>query len=221
MIYLADTANIDELKELFYYFPLAGVTTNPTIIAAEKRPLSKVLPDIIEIVGDKMLHVQMISNTAEGMVREAKAYKTKYSLGDNYFVKIPVSKEGYRAMPMLKDAGFNVTATAIFTQQQALVAARAGADWVAPYVNRLDNISSHGIEVVKHIVENIEQFKLSTKVLAASFKTVDQVHRVSMVGSHAATINHEIIERLRSHPMTDMSLDWFEKDAEGLYDIEF
>ncbi len=221
MIYLADTANIAELKELLYYFPIAGVTTNPTIIAAEKEPLSKILPKIIEITGDKMLHVQMISRNAEDMVREAKAYKTKYGLGDNYFVKIPVSKEGYKAMPILKDAGFNVTATAIFTQQQALVAARAGADWVAPYVNRLDNISSHGIEVVKHIVDNIDNFKLNTKVLAASFKTVDQVHRVSMSGSHAATINFEILERLRSHPMTDMSLDWFEKDAEGLYDIEF
>jgi len=221
MIYLADTADIKELKELFDYFPLAGVTTNPTIIAATNRKLSEILPDIIEIVGDKMLHIQMISNNAKDMVREAKAYKVKFSLGDNYFVKIPVSKEGFKAMPMLKDAGFNVTATAIFTQQQALVAARAGADWVAPYVNRLDNISSHGIEVVKHIVENIEKFKLNTKVLAASFKTVDQVHRVSMVGSHAATINYEVIELLRSHPMTDMSLEKFEKDAEGLYDIKF
>ena len=221
MIYLADTANIDELKKLLYYFPIAGVTTNPTIIAAANRKLSEILPDIIEIIGDKMLHVQMISDMAVDMVGEAKAYKKKYSLGDNYFAKIPVSKEGFKAMPMLKDAGINVTATAIFTQQQALVAARAGADWVAPYVNRLDNISSHGIEVVKHIVENIEHFNLNTKVLAASFKTVDQVHRVSMVGSHAATINFEILELLRSHPMTDMSLDWFKRDAKGLYDIEF
>jgi fructose-6-phosphate aldolase 2 len=221
MIYLADTANIDELKELFYYFPIAGVTTNPTIIGLEKKPLSVILPQIIEIVGDKMLHVQMISNKAEDMLREAKAYKAKYDLGDNYFAKIPVSAEGFRAMPMLKDAGINVTATAIFTQQQALVAARSGADWVAPYVNRLDNISSHGIEVVKHIVDNINTFKLNTKVLAASFKTVDQVHRVSMVGSHAATISHEILERLRSHPMTDMSLEWFERDGKDLYDIEF
>jgi len=221
MIYLADTANIDELKKLFYYFPIAGVTTNPTIIAASNRKLSEILPDIIEIIEDKMLHVQMISDMAVDMVREAKAYKKKYSLGDNYFAKIPVSKEGFKAMPMLKDAGINVTATAIFTQQQALVAARAGADWVAPYVNRLDNISSHGIEVVKHIVENIEHFNLNTKVLAASFKTVDQVHRVSMVGSHAATISYEIIEMLRSHPMTDMSLEWFARDGKGLYDIEF
>ncbi|MBS2098124.1 transaldolase family protein [Carboxylicivirga linearis] len=221
MIYLADTADIDELKQLFYYFPIEGVTTNPTIIAQAKKPMSVVLPELIEIVGDKMLHVQMISNKAEDMLREAKAYKAKYGLGDNYFAKIPVTAEGYKAMPMIKDAGIKVTATAIFTQQQALVAARAGADWVAPYVNRLDNISSHGIEVVGNIVENIECFGLDTQVLAASFKTVDQVHRVSMMGSQAATVNFEILERLRSHPMTDMSVEWFEKDAEGLYDIEF
>ena len=221
MIYLADTANLKELKDLFYYFPLEGVTTNPTILAAEKRPFSEIMPQIIDIVGDKMIHIQMMSHEAEDMVREAKAYKEKYKLGDNYFAKIPVSQEGYRAMPMLKDEGIKVTATAIFTQQQALVAARAGADWVAPYVNRLDNISSHGIEVVKNIVENITRFNLDTKVLAASFKTVDQVHRVSMVGSHSATISFEILERLRSHPMTDMSVEWFDKDAKGIYDVEF
>lgn len=221
MIYLADTANTDELKQLFYYFPLEGVTTNPTIIAQAQKPMSVIMPELIEIVGDKMLHVQMISSKAEDMLREAKAYKAKYGLGDNYFAKIPVTTEGYKAMPMIKDAGIKVTATAIFTQQQALVAARAGADWVAPYVNRLDNISSHGIEVVGNIVENIKCFGLDTQVLAASFKTVDQVHRVSMMGSQAATVNFEILERLRSHPMTDMSVEWFEKDAQGLYDIDF
>lgn len=221
MIYLADTANIKELKELFYYFPIAGITTNPTIIGMENKPLSVILPQIIDVVGDKMLHIQMISDKADDMLREAKAYKAKFDLGDNYFAKIPVSQEGFKAMTMIKDAGINVTATAIFTQQQALVAARCGADWVAPYVNRLDNISSHGIEVVKHIVDNINTYGLHTKVLAASFKTVDQVHRVSMVGSHAATISHEILERLRSHPMTDMSLEWFLKDGAHLYDIEF
>lgn len=221
MIYIADTANIEELKKLFYYFPLEGVTTNPTIIAAENRPMSQILPELIEIVGDKMLHVQMISSKAEDMLREAKVYKAKYGLGDNYFAKIPVTAEGYKAMAMIKDAGIKVTATAIFTQQQALVAARSGADWVAPYVNRLDNISSHGIEVVGNIVENFDTYGLDTQVLAASFKTVDQVHRVSMMGSHAATISFEILERLRSHPMTDISVEQFEKDAKSLYDIEF
>jgi len=221
MLYLADTADVEELKKLFYYFPIEGVTTNPTIIGQAGKPMSKILPELIEIVGDKMLHVQMISNKAEDMLREAKAYKKKYALGDNYFAKIPVTEEGYKAMAMIKDAGIKVTATAIFTQQQALVASRAGADWVAPYVNRLDNISSHGIEVVGNIVENIDRYGLNNRVLAASFKTVDQVHRVSLMGSQAATINFEILERLRSHPMTDMSVEWFEKDAEGLYDIDF
>ena len=221
MLYLADTANIEELKKLFYYFPLEGVTTNPSIIAAENKTLSEILPELVDLVGDKMLHVQMISNKAEDMLREAKAYKNKYNLGDNYFAKIPVTEEGYKAMRMIKDSGINVTATAIFTQQQALVAARAGADWVAPYVNRLDNISSHGIEVVGYIVDSIAHYGLNTKVLAASFKTVDQIHRVSLVGSHAATVSYEILERLRSHPMTDTSVETFEKDAEGLYDIQF
>ncbi len=221
MIYLADTANIEELEKLFYYFPIEGVTTNPTIIAAEKKPMSQILPELVELVGDRMLHVQMISSKAEDMVREAITYKKKFGLGDNYFAKIPVTAEGYKAMTLIKAQGINVTATAIFTQQQALVAAKAGADWVAPYVNRLDNISSHGIEVVGNIVENIEHYGLKTGVLAASFKTVDQVHRVSMMGSQAATISFEVLERLRSHPMTDMSVEWFQKDAEGLYDIEF
>ena len=221
MIYLADTADVEELRKLFYYFPLEGITTNPTIFAQAGKPVSIILPELIELAGDKMLHVQMISNKAVDMLREAKTYKKKYALGDNYYAKIPVTEEGYKAMQMIKAAGINVTATAIFTQQQALVAARAGADWVAPYVNRLDNISSHGIEVVGNIVENIKHYGLNTKVLAASFKTVDQVHRVSMMGSQAATINFEILERLRSHPMTDMSVEWFEKDAKDLYDIDF
>lgn len=221
MLYLADTANIEEIKNLLYYFPLAGVTTNPSIIAAENKPLSYILPKIIDLVEDRMIHVQMISLKAEDIVREALAYKKRFSLGSNYFVKVPVSMEGYRAIPMLKDAGLNVTATAIFSQQQALVAARAGADWVAPYVNRLDNISSHGIEVVKYIVDTFRDYKLNTKVLAASFKTVDQVHRVSMVGGHAATVSYELLERLRSHPITDISIETFIKDGKDLYDIEF
>ena len=221
MIYVADTADVKELEDLFYYFPLEGVTTNPTIMAQAGKPLSQLIPELQKIVGDKMLHIQMISSKADDMVREAKAYIKKFNLGDNFYAKIPVSTEGYRAMSMLKAEGIKVTATAIFTQQQALVAARAGADWVAPYVNRLDNISSHGIEVVENIARNFRDYQMSCKVLAASFKTVDQVHRVSMTGAHAATVGYEILERLRSHPMTDLSLEWFERDGKHLYDVEF
>ncbi|MEI6892595.1 MAG: transaldolase family protein [Pontiella sp.] len=221
MIYMADTANIEELKKLYYYFPLAGVTTNPSILAVEKKPVSKIIPAIAEIVGDGMMHIQVSSTTADAMLREALKYKEYFGFGDNYYSKIPVTLEGLRAIRMVKDAGINVTATAIFTHQQALVAAQAGADFVAPYVSRLDNISSHGIEVVEHITKTLNHFKYDCKVLAASFKTVDQVHRIVKRGCHSATINYELLEALRSHPMTDMAVDTFTIDSQGIYDIEF
>ncbi|MDF7806617.1 transaldolase family protein [Pontiellaceae bacterium B12219] len=221
MIYMADTANIEELKKLYYYFPLAGVTTNPSILAVEKKPISEIIPSIVEIVGDGMIHIQVSSTTADEMLREALKYKEYFGLGENYYSKIPVTKEGLRAMRLIKDAGIHVTATAIFTHQQALVAAQAGADFVAPYVSRLDNISSHGIEVVEHITKTMDHFNYDCKVLAASFKTVDQVHRIVKRGCHSATINFELLEALRSHPMTDMAVDRFAIDSQGIYDIEF
>jgi fructose-6-phosphate aldolase 2 len=220
-MYMADTADLNELRELYAFFPLEGVTTNPTIINHTRQKLSVIIEGIQQLVGSGMIHVQMISNESDDMVREAKKYRSYFDFGDNFYAKIPVTANGYRAMKILKDAGVNVTATAIFTQQQALVAMKAGADFVAPYVSRLDNISSHGIEVVGDIVHNISQYGLSGKVLAASFKTVDQIYRVSMAGAHSATIGSELLHQLIKHPMTDIGVKQFEIDAEGLYDIEF
>lgn len=220
MIFLADTANAEELSKLFYYFPIEGITTNPTILKHEGKPLSLIIPELKEIVGNKMFHIQMYQTMHQDILAEAKFYRKHFNLGDNYYAKVPVTAEGYKAMPLIKKEGIKVTATAIFTQLQALVAARAGADFVAPYVNRLDNIVSHGIEVVGTIVENIETYNLPTRVLAASFKTVDQVHRVSNLGCHSATVSYEILERLRSHPMTDMSVDGFDVDGKGIYDLD-
>jgi len=219
MIYMADTANLEELRELFFYLPLEGVTTNPTILSHENLPLSRSIPAILEIVGEKMLHLQMISERAEDILKEAKRYRETFGLGQNYYVKIPVTKEGFRAIRMVKDAGMKVTATAIFTQQQALIAANAGADFVAPYVNRLDNIVSHGIEVVEDIVKSIEFFHLPTRVLAASFKNVDQIYRVSMVGCHSVTANYEVLTAMVNHPMTDKAVTDFQRDGADLYDV--
>jgi fructose-6-phosphate aldolase 2 len=218
---MADTANLDELRELYTFFPLEGVTTNPTILSHTGRKLSDAIAGIQELVGTGMVHVQMLSAESDDMVREAKKYRSYFDFGDNFYAKIPVTTNGYRAMRILKDAGINVTATVIFTQQQALVAMKAGADFVAPYVNRLDNISSHGIEVVGDIVQNIANYGLKGRVLAASFKTVDQIYRVSMAGTHAATISAELLHQLITHPMTDIGVKQFEIDAEGFYDIEF
>jgi fructose-6-phosphate aldolase 2 len=218
---MADTADLDELRKLYTFFPLEGVTTNPSILKNSGYKLTVAVEGIQELVGTGMVHVQMISSETEDMVREAKKYRSYFDFGDNFYAKIPVTPCGYKAIRILKDAGVNVTATAIFTQQQALVAMKAGADFVAPYVSRLDNISSHGIEVVGDIVQNIQEYGLDSKVLAASFKTVDQIYRTSMAGAHSATISPELLHQLIKHPMTDISVKQFDADAAGLYDIEF
>lgn len=219
MIYIADTADISVLKKLYSFFPLGGVTTNPTILKQSGVKLSVAIKEIAEIVEKGSIHVQLLSNQTNEMVKEAKKYKEYFGFENNYYAKIPVTIAGYKAMQILKDAGINVTATAIFTQQQALVASRSGADYVAPYVSRLDNISSHGIEVVSDIVQNTIDYNLPTKVLAASFKTVDQIYRVSMAKVHSATINPELLYQLIKHPMTDISVAQFEVDGKDLYDV--
>ncbi|MCE5346783.1 MAG: fructose-6-phosphate aldolase [Bacteroidales bacterium] len=220
MIYLADTANCDQIRDLIKYYPIEGVTTNPSLLAHEGIPLSKAIPAILDCIGDKMIHIQTISENAEDILREAKIYREVFGLKSNFYAKIPVTREGYRAISLVKDSGINVTATAIFTQQQAMMAANAGADFVAPYVNRLDNIVSHGIEVVSDIVKGIKMYGLKTRVLAASFKNVDQVYRVSLTGCHSVTLSHEVFLALMSHPMTDRGVQDFERDGSQIYDIK-
>jgi fructose-6-phosphate aldolase 2 len=220
MIYMADTADLDALKDLYRYLPLEGVTTNPSILAKGQRPLSKVIPAMLDIIGKGMLHLQMLSDGAEDILAEALAYKKRFALGANYYVKIPVTREGLRAIRLVKQSGMNVTATAIFTQQQALIAAKAGADYVAPYVNRLDNISGDGVGVVADIVKAYDRYQLPTRVLAASFKNVDQIYRASLAGCHSVTATPDILELLTDHPMTDLAVETFRADGAEWYDVE-
>ena len=221
MDYLADTADIKQLEFLFNYLPLSGVTTNPTILKRSGLKLTEAVNAIQKIIDGRTFHIQVISEDCEEMVKEAKTYKSYFDFGDNYYTKIPVTLEGIKAMRILKEEGINVTATAIFTQQQALLAAKAGADYVAPYVSRLDNIASRGIDVVRDITQNMSHYNLSTQVLAASFKTVDQIYRISMYGCHSATVSPELLQQLIKHPMTDLSVQTFIEDSAGVYDLPF
>jgi fructose-6-phosphate aldolase 2 len=137
-------------------------------------------------------------------------------MGKNFYAKIPMTQEGLRAVPLCKAAGISCTVTAIFTPMQALMAGMTGADYVAPYVDRLDNITSHGVTVVQEIVELFKLYDLKTQVLAASFKNVGQVYDVAAIGAHAVTVNGELCKKLLFHPYTDKSLvdfkaDWQEK----------
>lgn len=216
MLYLLDTADVESIEEIIKYYPISGVTTNPTIIAKRKKHVLETIKDIRNCIGEeRMLHVQTLSETAEGMIKEAEIFRD--TVGGKFYAKIPVNQEGLRAINTLKSKGFNVTATAIFTQQQALMASMAGADFVAPYVNRLDNISSSGIKVVEDIVQLMKNHNLDTKVLAASFKNVEQVHQVSLAGAHSVTINPELCNNLLYHPLTQESIIDFILDGYGYY----
>ena len=216
MIYILDTADIEEIRYCNEFYPVSGVTTNPTIISREKEDFWKIVKEIREIIGpDKMFHVQTTQKKAEDIVEEAKLLKER--IGGEFFVKIPIGEEGLKATMMLKNWGIGVTMTAIFTPAQALIAAKAGASFVAPYVNRLDNIIADGCEVVAEITRQLENYNLDCKVLAASFRTAEQVHKCASAGCHSVTVTSKILKALITNPMTDVAVATFEKDWEDVY----
>ncbi|AOZ74338.1 transaldolase [Clostridium pasteurianum] len=210
------TLNLQEIKKAFDLYPMSGVTTNPTIISKEKRNFIDILKEIRnEIDEDKMLHVQVISQKAEEIVKEAEYLKEL--IGGNIYIKISVIPEGIKAIKILKKKGINITATDIFTAEQALMAAIAGAQFVAPYVNRIDNISGNGVDVVVQIIQLFKAHNISAKVLAVSFKNVQQVHQVALAGGQSVTVNAEVMDKLLSHPLTDSSVEQFISDWESVY----
>lgn len=216
MLYILDTADLDAIKHCNEYYPLAGVTTNPSIIAKENTDFWVLVKEIRKIIGDdKMLHIQTTQDTAEKIVEEAKLLK--YELGGEFYIKIPISEEGLKATKMLKKEGIGVTMTAIFTPPQALVAAKAGAAFVAPYANRLDNIIGDGCEVVAQIVEELDRYDLDCQVIAASFKNAEQVHKCAMAGCHCVTVTGDLLKLIISHPMTDAAVESFKNDWASVY----
>ncbi|NFT06733.1 MULTISPECIES: fructose-6-phosphate aldolase [Clostridium] len=216
MIYILDTANLQEIKRVYEFYPMEGVTTNPSIISKEKEDFIKILKNIRKIIGnDSMLHAQVLSLKAEDMIEEAKYIAEQ--VGGNIYIKIPVTPDGIKAIKILSKEGYKITATAIFTAQQALIAAKAGAKFVAPYVNRIDNISGNGVEVVGEIIKLLEFNNLNTKVLAASFKNVQQVNDVALRGCQSVTVGSDIMDKLIEHPLTELSVKQFINDWENVY----
>ena len=216
MIYLLDTADVEVIRRCNEFYPLSGVTTNPSIISKANTDFWKLVKEIRSIIGDeKILMVQTVQTKAEKIVEEALLLKKE--IGGNFYVKIPISEEGIKATMQLKKLGVGVLVTAIFTPTQALIAAKAGADFVAPYVNRLDNIIGDGCEVAGQIVEQFNTYGVDCKVLVASFKNAEQVHKCALFGCHAVTVPADVLKVLISHPMTDVSLTGFEKDWKKVY----
>lgn len=217
MLYILDTADLAAIRHANDFYPLAGVTTNPSIIAKEKTDFWKLTKEIRAAIGpDKMLHVQTVQQTADGMVREAELLKKE--LDGELYVKIPIGEEGLKATMELKKRGIGVTMTAIFTPAQALIAAKAGASFVAPYVNRLDNILGDGARVVEEIVRLFQTYHImGCRVLAASFKNAEQVHKCALAGCHSVTVSADILKTILCHPMTDAAVEGFARDWTGVY----
>ena len=213
---LLDTANINDIRYFNTYYPIVGVTTNPTILAREGGDVLALLREIREIIGvDKELHVQVTEIEYEKIVKEAKAIVN--FLGKNTFVKIPVCDVGLRATKALSDMGYDVTQTAILTAAQAMLASNAGASYVAPYVSRLENACADGVGTVSEIVDIFSVSGTDTQILAASFKTAKEVLDVAVCGCHTATVSSDIMLKLAAHTTTDTSIAGFRADWKNAF----
>ena len=208
---LLDTANLDDIRYFNEYYPILGVTTNPTILSKEGGDVIKLLCDIRQIIGpDKELHVQLTETEFDKIVEEAEALVSL--LGKNTYVKIPATDMGLRATKYLSDKGMGVTVTAVLTAAQAMLASNAGASYVAPYISRSENLCADGVGTVEDIAKIFKISGTKTQILAASFKTAKEVLDVAVVGCHAATIGSTIMRILNSHTTTDTSIIGFDKD---------
>lgn len=216
MLYLLDTADVDAIRRLADLFPIAGVTTNPTLVARTRRPFRNLIEEIRAAIGTgQMLHVQVTSSDAPTMLMEAE--KLAELVGGGFHAKVPLTAEGLKAIRLMAQKGIAVTATAVVAPQQALLAARAGAAFVAPYVNRLDMIGADGVGIVAAIADLFRTHGLATRLLTASFKTVQQVDGVALAGAHCATVAPELLEQLIRHPLTDAGIAGFSADWAEAY----
>ena len=212
---IIDDAHIDQIRKIYEYYPVDGVTTNPTSLAKSGRQPYEVLREIREFIGDEAeLHVQVTARAAEGMVEDA--HKILKELGKNTFVKIPSVPEGFKAMMALHGEGVKLTATAIYTPMQAFLAAKAGADYAAPYINRIDNMGYNGIKVARDIHDIFRNNGFKTEVLAASFKNSQQLLELCEYGVGASTVSPEVIFNLVKNEAITSAIDDFIADFEGL-----
>jgi fructose-6-phosphate aldolase 1/fructose-6-phosphate aldolase 2 len=210
-----DSAHIEDIERIAAKFPVDGVTTNPSLLAREKTNPIEQLKMIRNILEEEMeLHAQVLSSKAEEMITEAEYMREQ--LGKNLFIKVPVTQEGIKAMMELYKRGINITATAIYTPMQAVVAAKAGAKWTAPYVNRLDMIGANGVQVAIDIHNILTNMNIKTELLAASFKNVEQILKLAEAGAGAVTVAPDLLEQLLYHPLTDKAVSDFTSDFESI-----
>jgi len=210
MKFFIDTANVDEIKEAASIGILDGVTTNPTLISREKGHPTDILKQICEIV-DGPISAEVVALDWEGMVKEGTEVA---KLHDNIVVKIPMTKEGLKAVKVLNSDGIRTNVTLVFTAIQALLASRAGASFISPFVGRLDDITTPGMESISQIVQIFRNYSIQTEIIVASVRNPLHVLDAALMGADIATIPFKVIEQLTKHPLTDRGIENFLKDWE-------
>jgi len=205
-----DTANFEEIKEAATWGILDGVTTNPTLLSKEKEDYKTLLKKICEVV-DGPISAEVVSLDPEGMLKEAAEL---VKIGKNIVIKVPISTEGLKAIRMLSDKGIKTNCTLIFSPIQALLAAKAGASFVSPFVGRLDDASHIGMDIVGQIVMIFQNYDIPTEVLVASIRNPLHVVDAALMGADIATMPFKVLQQLVKHPLTDVGIKNFLADWE-------
>ena len=205
-----DTANVEQIREAASWGIIDGVTTNPSLIAKEGRDFKEVVREICEIV-DGPISAEVISLDADGMVEEARELA---KIHKNIVIKIPMTVEGLKAVKRLSAEGIKTNVTLVFSADQALLAMKAGATYVSPFVGRLDDIGHVGMDLVAQVMDIIDNYGFETEVIVASVRHPTHVLEAALLGAHIATVPYAVLEKMVKHPKTDEGIDRFLKDWE-------
>ena len=210
MKFFLDTANIDEIRNAAEYGLIDGVTTNPSLVSKEGRDFKEILLEITRIV-DGPISAEVVSTDASGILREA--YELA-KIHKNIVVKVPMIKEGMKALKQLSKDGIKTNITLVFSANQALVAAKLGATYVSPFVGRFDDISEVGMDLIGDLAQIFANYQFPTQILVASIRNPLHVREAALLGAHVATMPFKVLEQLLKHPLTDIGLERFLKDWE-------
>lgn len=212
MLLFIDTANVEDIRKAAETGSIAGVTTNPTLIAKEGRIFHEVIKEITSIV-DGPISAEVTALDAEGMIKEAKEL---VRIDKNIVIKIPMCIEGVKAVSVLSKEGIKTNVTLIFSACQALLAANSGATYVSPFVGRLEDIGMRGIDVVADIAKIFRDYDIKCKIIAASIRNANHVVEAAKAGATIATIPYKVLVEMSKHPLTDRGIDQFVKDWESM-----
>ncbi len=203
-----DTASIEEIKEINQWGVIEGVTTNPSLVSKESLSLHEVVKEITSII-DGPVSAEVISTDYENMIKEAREL---YNLASNVVIKVPMTQDGLKATSTLKQEGIPTNVTLVFSVNQALLAANAGATYASPFVGRLDDIGVDGMKIVGDIVEAFDFYGIETEVIAASIRHPRHVEEALKAKSHVATVPSDVLRKMTAHPLTDIGIDKFLQD---------